>query len=220
MYGRPAGKRSRSLATCGAAGTRRCGRTERAGGRAADRPPQRAANRGPRRRDGAGEPRRRERTDGTARGRDRQQAGAAAATGSCSPSHDSGWTGGDEDGRLLLLRRAGGRTAALDGRRGGGSAGRTAGSAATGKKNGTLLCSAASTQATRGKMGLRLGGDAAPRSKTKLPGAAQQRRRVADWISLELCYHVTNEKGRVNCLYIEEEALWAIYRVQEDNPKP
>ena len=94
MYGRPAGKSSRSLATCGAAGTRRCGRTERAGGRAADRPPQRAANRGPRRRDGAGEPRRREWTDGTARGRDRQQAGAAAATGSCSPSHDSGWTGG------------------------------------------------------------------------------------------------------------------------------
>ena len=93
MYGRPAGKSSRSLATCGAAGTRRCGRTERAGGRAADRPPQRAANRGPRRRDGAGEPRRREWTDGTARGRDRQQAGAAAATGSCSPSHDSGWTG-------------------------------------------------------------------------------------------------------------------------------
>ena len=121
MYGRPAGKSSRSLATCGAAGTRRCGRTERAGGRAADRPPQRAANRGPRRRDGAGEPRRREWTDGTARGRDRQQAGAAAATGSCSPSHDSGWTGGDEDGRLLLLlRRAGGRTAALDGRQGGG----------------------------------------------------------------------------------------------------
>ena len=73
-------------------------------------------------------PRRRERTDGTARARDRQQAGAAAATGSCSPSHDSGWTGGDEDGRLLLLlRRAGGRTAALDGRQGGGSAGRTAG---------------------------------------------------------------------------------------------
>jgi len=69
-----------------------------------------------------------------------------------------------------------------------------------GERNGyAALLSLCCCDSIYKRMGLGLEGDAAPGSKTKLPGAAQQRRRVADWISLELCYHVTNEEkeGRV-----------------------
>ena len=50
--------------------------------------------------------------------------------------------------------------------------------------------SRAVTQLER-KMGLGLDGDAAPRSRSMLPGAAQRRRRVEDRIELRLGYHVT-----------------------------
>ena len=69
-----------------------------------------------------------------------------------------------------------------------------------GERNGyAALLSLCCCDSIYKRMGLGLEGDAAPGSKTKLPGAAQQRRRVADWISLELCYHVTIGEGkRVN----------------------
>jgi hypothetical protein len=49
---------------------------------------------------------------------------------------------------------------------------------------------------------------AAPRSKTKLPGAAQ-RRREGWWpdLNLELCYHITNGRGE------EETELYACIEI-------
>jgi hypothetical protein len=50
-----------------------------------------------------------------------------------------------------------------------------------GERNGyAALLSLCCSDSIYKRMGLGLEGDAAPGSKTKLPGAAQQRRRVAD----------------------------------------
>ena len=74
------------------------------------------------------------------------------------------------------------------------------------------------------EMGLGIEGDAAPRSKMKLPGAAQRRRRVADGFkkpgALIPCYDRGEEEERVNWLVVLREALWAyIYMRHTPNPR-
>ena len=88
------------------------------------------------------------------------------------------------------------RRAGTDGTPGGDGRMRagTTGSAAMGKKIGTLLCSAASTQPTRGKMGLGLG-FAAPGSKNGSSRGQHSGMTKGGGPDLDrdlLCYHVTN----------------------------
>ena len=76
--------------------------------------------------------------------------------------------------------------------------------------DGTLLSAAAGTQLGR-KMGLGLDGDAAPRSRSMLPGAAQRRRRVEDRIEPYSSDTMLRIGMETEMLDVLDSPKWGIY---------